>query len=75
MSQCSIDHSAEDVQNKYESLKEFLPSELLELFDAFFTTTQTQEILNEVFHLLKKYDLSSEEEKQTRNKKFLLVLK
>jgi hypothetical protein len=75
MSQCNIDHSLEDVQKKYESQKEFLPIELLELFHSFFTKTHTQETLNEVFHLLKKYDLSSEEEKLTRNEKFLLVLK
>jgi hypothetical protein len=75
MSQCTIDHSSEDVQKKYESQKEFLPKELLELFNTFFMKTHTQETLNEVFHLLKKYDLSSEEEKLTRNEKFLLVLK
>jgi hypothetical protein len=75
MSQCSIDHTAKDVQTKYESQKEFLPTELLELFDTFFKTSQTQETLNEIFHLLKKYDLSSEDEKVTRNEKFLLVLK
>jgi hypothetical protein len=75
MSQCSIDHSAEDVQKKYEAQKEFLPTELKELFNIFFTKTHTQETLNEVFHLLKKYDLASEDEKLTRNEKFLLVLK
>jgi hypothetical protein len=75
MSQCNIDHSIEDVQKKYESQKDFLPNELLELFHLFFMITHTQETLNEVFHLLKKYDLSSEDEKLTRNEKFLLVLK
>jgi hypothetical protein len=75
MSQCSIDHSLEDVQKKYESQKEFLPIELQALFNTFFSKTQSQETLNEVFHLLKKYDLSNEDEKQTRNEKFLLVLK
>jgi hypothetical protein len=75
MSQCSINHSAEDVQKKYEAQKEFLPSELLDLFNTFFTKTHTQETLNVVFHLLKKYDLSDEDEKQSRNEKLLLVLK
>ncbi|CAG9606469.1 group-specific protein [Pseudoneobacillus rhizosphaerae] len=75
MSQCNIDHSHEDVQKKYESQKDFLPKELLELFHSFFTKTHTQETLNEVFHLLKKYDLSNKDEKLIRNEKFLIVLK
>jgi hypothetical protein len=75
MSQCNIDHSAEDVQKKYESQKEFLPSELMELFHDFISKSHSQETLNEVFHLLKKYDLSSEAEKQSRNEQLLLVIK
>lgn len=75
MSQCNLDHSTEDVKKKYESQSEFLPTEVIELFDLFFTKTHKQETLNEVFHLLKKYDLSSEEEKLARNEKLLLVIK
>jgi hypothetical protein len=75
MAECSIDHSMEDVKKKYESQFEYLPKELKGLFDQFFQEEHTQDILNEVFHLLKKYDLSTEEEKENRNNRLLLVLK
>jgi hypothetical protein len=75
MGECSIDHSKEDVQKKYESQKEFLPQEIQTLFNQFFGEEHTQDILNEVFHLLKKYDLATEEERSERNNKLNLVLK
>ena len=74
MTQCKIDHSREDVKSKYQSQMEFLPHELKPLFTTFFQGEHTQEILNEVFHLLKKYDLSSVEEKETRNHRLFLIL-
>jgi hypothetical protein len=74
MSQCKIDHSREDVRSKYLSQVEFLPMEMRPLFKVFFQGEHTQEILNEVFHLLKKYDLSTDEEKETRNRRLLLIL-
>jgi hypothetical protein len=75
VSQCNIDHSVEDVQKKYHAQQDLIPADLIELFTDFFTKTHTQERLNEVFHLLKKYDLSTEEEKLSRNEKLLVVLK
>ena len=45
------------------------------LFEQFFTEEHTQDLLNEVFHLLKKYDLASEDERNARNNRLLLVLK
>jgi hypothetical protein len=74
MSHCSVDHSSEDVKKKYESQLEFLPAEINELFGAFLEKEHSQEILNEIFHLLKKYDLSSNEEKMARNDKLLQYL-
>lgn len=75
MNNCQIDHSHEDVQKKYESQAAFLPTETQPLFEAFFKGEHTQDILNEVFHLLKKYDLSTEEDKEARNHRLLLILK
>jgi translation initiation factor IF-3 len=74
MSECKLNHSHGDVKNKYESQAEFLPDELKEKFSVFFQKEHTQELLNEVFHLLKKYDLASEEEKAERNNRLLLIL-
>lgn len=75
MSECKLDHSHEDVQQKYEQQKGYLPQEMLPLFEVFFREEHTQDILNEVFHLLKKYDLATEEEKEQRENRLNLVLK
>lgn len=75
MSECKLDHSHEDVKNKFESQAEYLPADIKPLFESFFAQEHTQDILNEVFHLLKKYDLVTEEEKSTRNNRLYLVLK
>lgn len=75
MGECKIDHSLEDVQNKFESQSEFLPEDIKQMFGEFFKEEHTQDILNDVFHLLKKYDLSTEEERETRNKRLTMVLK
>jgi citrate synthase len=75
MSECKLDHTHEDVQKKYESQKEFLPQEMVPLFEEFFAKEHTQDILNEVFHLLKKYDLASEDEKSERTSRLYLVLR
>jgi citrate synthase len=75
MSECKLDHTYEDVKKKFESQAAFLPEEMKPLFEQFFAKEHTQDILNEVFHLLKKYDLASEEEKNERNNRLYMVLK
>ena len=75
MSECKLDHSLEDVKQKFEQQREFLPADLVSLFSTFIQKEHTQDILNEIFHLLKKYDLASEEEKVERTNKLNLVLK
>lgn len=75
MSNCKLDHTHEDVKNKYESQTSFLPTELHPLFAQFFTKEHTQETLNKMFHLLKKYDLSSEVEQMERNEQMKVLLK
>ncbi|MFZ4453923.1 hypothetical protein [Salibacterium aidingense] len=67
MSSCNIDHSLEEVQTKLESQKEFLPAALYRDTELALHREQPQEILNEVFHLLKKYDLADPEEQENRN--------
>lgn len=74
MSECKLNHTLEDVKNKFQSQVEFLPNELEPLFFSFFEKENTQELLNEVFHLLKKYDLASEDEKKQRNQQLSVVL-
>ncbi|HDR6309992.1 TPA: group-specific protein [Bacillus cereus] len=72
---CSIDHSMEDVMNKLESQKDFLPEVIFKELKGFLQGTHSQEILNDVFHLLKKYDLVSEEVREMRNTQLLLIIK
>lgn len=75
MGECKLDHMHDDVRKKYEEQESFLPEELKPLFQGFFAEEHTQDILNEVFHLLKKYDLASEAEKEERNRRLFLVVK
>jgi hypothetical protein len=74
MSECKLNHSHEDVKSKYESVAAFLPEDMKPLFNQFFEEEHTQDLLNEVFHLLKKYDLASEEEQSERNNRLNMVL-
>ncbi|MDA2340939.1 hypothetical protein PDN15_18435 [Bacillus cereus] len=71
---CNIDHSIEDVMNKLESQKNFLPEGIFKELKSFLQGTHSQKLLNDVFHLLKKYDLVSEEERETRNAQLLYIL-
>ncbi|PDZ69920.1 group-specific protein [Bacillus cereus] len=72
---CNIDHSMEDVMNKLESQKDFLPEVIFKELKGFLQGNHSQEILNDVFHFLKKYDLVSEEEREMRNTQLLLIIK
>lgn len=75
MSECKLNHSEEDVKQKFEQQKEYLPADMSPLFQLFFQKEHTQDILNEVFHLLKKYDLANSEEQDERANRLYLVLK
>lgn len=69
MGQCNVDHSQKDVVKKLESQKGFLPQDLSEKLYRFLEKEHPQKTLNDLFHLLKKYDLSSENEQEERNEK------
>ncbi|RDU35777.1 group-specific protein [Neobacillus piezotolerans] len=74
MGKCNLDHTLEDVQKKYETQKGFLPSTIYGAFEARLQDGPDQNTLNELFHLLKKYDLASEEERAARNGEFERIL-
>lgn len=65
MSECKLDHTPEDVQTKFEQQRDFLPEEMKALFQAFFQQEHTQDILNEVFHLLKNLILLLKKNEQS----------
>ncbi|QUW21966.1 group-specific protein [Sporosarcina sp. Marseille-Q4063] len=67
MSTCNLDHTLEDVTKKLSEQKPFLPVDLFEESNHLLEQRPDQNTLNELFHLLKKYDLASEEERAGRN--------
>lgn len=66
MGECKLDHSVEDVHKKLAEQAPFLPSSRVEQLQALFQTELSQKSLNKWFHLLKKYDLASPEERLKR---------
>ncbi|MDL4840179.1 hypothetical protein [Aquibacillus rhizosphaerae] len=68
MGKCTINHSHEDVILKLKAQRKYLPEDLKNEIDDFLQKELTQEILNDLFHLLKKYDLISTDERIERNK-------
>ncbi|MDR7073219.1 hypothetical protein [Fictibacillus barbaricus] len=74
METCNIDHPLEDVKKKLADQAEFMPSELVKQVDVALSEKTDHEFLNEVFHLLKKYDLADEEEKLSRNEKLIALV-
>jgi hypothetical protein len=69
MGKCTIDHTLEDVKQKLVDQAAFLPKNLVREVEGSLTEKADQEFLNEVFHLLKKYDLADETEREERNDK------
>ncbi|WP_226658783.1 group-specific protein [Pseudalkalibacillus hwajinpoensis] len=67
MGKCTIDHSYGDVMTKLENQSPYMPEKVVQEMHRFLQQTIKQETLNELFHLLKKYDLASEEEREKRN--------
>ncbi|MEN1968084.1 hypothetical protein WMZ97_08410 [Lentibacillus sp. N15] len=69
MGECNIDHSKADVAKKLASQKAHLPANLrVQLLD-FLDGDRSQETLNDLFHLLKKYDLATKSEQEDRNER------
>lgn len=69
MSKCTIDHTQQDVVQKLNEQQTFMPQELVESGNVFLNSQLSQETLNKVFHLLKKYDLATEVERAERDSK------
>lgn len=69
MSKCPIDHTQQDVVQKLNEHQAFMSQELVESCKVFLNGQLSQETLNEVFHLLKKYDLATGEERTERDVK------
>lgn len=69
MSRCEIDHSVDSVIKKLNNQREFMPNELVDAINHYLEENHPQNDLNDLFHLLKKYDLAPNEERDERNKK------
>ncbi len=68
MSTCNIDHTHDEVRAKLESQRDFLPEPLYAQIAGYLQHARSQEERNALFHLLKKYDLSTSEEQESRNR-------
>ncbi|UGB29008.1 group-specific protein [Metabacillus sp. B2-18] len=66
MSSCKIDHTIDDVTKKLKEQTPYMNYSLGEKCFNFLSTSVSQADLNELFHLLKKFDLASEDEKKIR---------
>ncbi|MED1862490.1 hypothetical protein P4V41_03295 [Fictibacillus nanhaiensis] len=75
MGKCTIDHTLEDVEQKLAEQSAFMPRELVMEVGDSLSDDADQTYLNEVFHLLKKYDLADEKEREHRNEKLKDVAK
>lgn len=75
MSKCTIDHTLEDVKQKLAEQSAFMPRELVMEVGDSLSENSDQTYLNEVFHLLKKYDLADESEREKRNGKLSELVK
>lgn len=74
MGKCSIDHTLKDVMNKLNSQETYLPNQLMSEIQVFLKGELSQETLNDLFHLLKKYDLASKNEQENRNEKLTVLI-
>lgn len=74
MGTCKLDHSVEDVRKKLQEQQSYLPESIVNKLETFLNEQVDQQMLNELFHLLKKYDLASPDEQATRNDAFLNLL-
>jgi hypothetical protein len=69
MGTCNLNHSKKDVQSKLDFQRNYLPERITNELYLFLETDCSQEILNEIFHLLKKYDLLTNDEQDLRNER------
>ncbi|UFJ39707.1 group-specific protein [Brevibacillus humidisoli] len=74
MGECKIDHSQDDVLCKLETQHEHLPNDLYQALKDWLGKPQPQSALNEVFHLLKKYDLAAKAEQAERDRELRNLL-
>jgi hypothetical protein len=69
MGECRLNHSVEDVRNKLKEQSPYLPQGIAQGLAGVLDERLDQETLNEIFHLLKKYDLADWEERAERERK------
>lgn len=69
MGSCNLNHSVKDVKEKLDFQRNHLPEGITDALHLFLQAECSQEILNEIFHLLKKYDLSPKDEQELRNER------
>ncbi|WP_100407314.1 group-specific protein [Bacillus solitudinis] len=74
MTECKLNHSEDDVAAKLVEQSDYLPLDIQEAFRTFLSNTPSQPELNIAFHLLKKYDLATIDERKERHPKMYELL-
>jgi len=74
MTQCKLDHSLDDVVSKLLTQRIYLPEHLFNGLHAYLGPEVRQSELNEIFHLLKKYDLSSDNIRSEREDRLYKII-
>lgn len=76
MSECKLNHTLEDVLSKLESQQPYVPESIFKSLSTYLQQRNvSQDDLNEIFHLLKKYDLAAEVEQADRDHKLIDIMK
>lgn len=74
MSSCKIDHTREDIKKKLMDQQSFLEKSIYTSCLSFLDHKPSQLQLNELFHLLKKFDLANITEQQDRLNKIKILV-
>lgn len=74
MGECKLDHSRDDVLKKLGEQAPYLDDTLVSQLQHYLQAERSQEELNRLFHLLKKYDLADQEEQARRREELAALL-
>lgn len=74
MDPSTVNHSIEDVSRRLERQSQFMPAHLYFQFEELLNWPLDQEIVNQLYVLLKKYDALTDGEREERNANIQLLI-
>ena len=70
----TADHSNEDVWRRLERQSQWMPAQLYYQFEELLSLHLEQPILNELYQVLKKYDVLTDIERDERNESIQMLI-